>query len=245
MLQQDEITRLIKAAQGGDETAKSTLLSENSPLIKSIIRRYKGRGIEYDDLYQLGCIGFLKAIKNFSFEFQVKFSTYAVPMIMGEVKRYLRDDGYIKISRSVKSDAIRINAFIERYKQEHHEAPTVETISKEFDIDPRDLVFILDSSKMPVSIYENTDDDKGQQIIDKISSDDNENDNIDKILLKDLINSLPERDRKIIILRYFRGSTQCEVARIMGVSQVQVSRLENKILSLMKNEFNKGEQQSQ
>lgn len=107
MLQQEEVAKLIKRAQLGDEEAKTTLLTENSPLIKSIIRRFKGRGIEYDDLYQLGCIGFLKAIKNFSFDFEVKFSTYAVPMIMGEVKRYLRDDGYIKVSRSVKSDAAK------------------------------------------------------------------------------------------------------------------------------------------
>lgn len=242
MLQQEEVAKLIKRAQLGDEEAKTTLLTENSPLIKSIIRRFKGRGIEYDDLYQLGCIGFLKAIKNFSFDFEVKFSTYAVPMIMGEVKRYLRDDGYIKVSRSVKSDAAKINNYIEQYKQAHAEAPSVAEIAERFGIDEHDVVFILDSAKMPVSIYENSDDEKSQQIIDRISSGDNENDNIDKILLRDLINGLPERDKKIIILRYFRGSTQCEVARVMGVSQVQVSRLENKILSMMKNEFSKGEQ---
>lgn len=242
MLQQEEVTRLIKAAQNGDEEAKTRMLTENSPLIKSIIRRYKGRGIEYDDLYQLGCIGFLKAIRNFSFDFDVKFSTYAVPMISGEIKRYLRDDGYIKVSRSIKSDAARINNYIEAYKQEHSESPSVEHIAEKFGIEEHDVVFILDSSKMPVSIYENTDDEKSQQIIDKISSDENESDNIDKILLKDLINSLTERDKKIIMLRYFHGSTQCEVARIMGVSQVQVSRLENKILNMMKDEFKKGEQ---
>lgn len=242
MLQQEEVTKLIKAAQLGDEQAKSKMLTENSPLIKSIIRRYKGRGIEYDDLYQLGCIGFLKAMRNFSFDFEVKFSTYAVPMIMGEIKRFLRDDGYIKVSRSIKSDAAKINGYIETYRQEHSESPSIDHIAEKFGIDARDVVFIMDSSKMPISLYESTDDEKSQQIIDKISSDENESDNIDKILLKDLIDALPERDKKIIMLRYFHGSTQCEVARIMGVSQVQVSRLENKILSMMKSEFKKGEQ---
>ncbi len=241
MSEQDKITRLIKEAQNGSEEAKTELLAENSPLIKSIIRRYKGRGIEYDDLYQLGCMGLLKAINNFSFEYEVKFSTYAVPMIMGEVKRYLRDDGYIKVSRSVKSDAARINNFIEQYKQKYSESPSVEEIAKEFDLDEHDVVFIIDSAKMPISIYDSSDEENGRNVIDKISTAENENDNIDKIMLRDLISSLPDRDKKIILLRYFHGSTQCEVARVMGVSQVQVSRLENKILDMMKEEFKKGE----
>lgn len=239
MLSQDEVEKLIKLAQSGDENAKTVLITENSPLIKSIIRRYKGRGIEYDDLYQLGCIGFLKAIKNFSFDFNVRFSTYAVPMITGEVKRYLRDDGYIKVSRSVKSDAAKINAYIENYRQSHGISPSVEEISTEFSMDAQDIVFILDSAKMPLSIYDDQDDEKNRPIIDKLSSPVSENDNIDRIMLKDLIRSLPERDRKIILLRYFRGSTQCEVAREMGVSQVQISRLENRILGMMKDEFKK------
>ena len=239
MLSQDEVEKLIKEAQSGDESAKTLLLTENSPLIKSIIRRYKGRGIEYDDLFQLGCIGFLKAIRNFSFEFNVRFSTYAVPMIMGEVKRYLRDDGYIKVSRSIKSDAAKINAFIESYRQQHGTSPSVEEISAEFSIDAQEIVFILDSSKMPLSIYDDPDDEKSQPIIDKLSAPVSENDNIDRIMLKDLINSLSARDKKIILLRYFRGSTQCEVARVMGVSQVQISRLENRILGMMKDEFKK------
>ena len=240
MLDQLQVEQLIRAAQAGDEQAKTTLLQENSPLIKSIIRRFKGRGIEYDDLYQLGCLGFLKAIRNFSFDFEVKFSTYAVPMISGEVKRFLRDDGYIKISRSIKTDAAKINTFIEEYKQLNSKSPTIEEIAEHFNIDVHDVVFILDSSKMPVSIYDATDDENSQQIIDKISSDENENDNVNKILLKDIILSLPEREKKIILLRYFRGSTQCEVARILGISQVQVSRIESKILSLIKSEFEKG-----
>ena len=239
MLDQEEVAKLIKQAQSGDADAKTTLLTENAPLIKSIIRRYKGRGIEYDDLFQLGCVGFLKAIKNFSFDFNVRFSTYAVPMITGEIKRYLRDDGYIKVSRSIKSDAAKINAYIENYCQTHGASPSVDEISKHFSMDTQELVFILDSAKMPLSLYEDPDDDKSRSIIDKLSSSADENDNIDRIMLKDLINSLSERDKKIILLRYFRGSTQCEVARIMGVSQVQISRLENRILGMMKDEFKK------
>lgn len=239
MLQQEEIVALIKFAQSGDESAKTRLITENAPLIKSVIRRFRGRGIEYDDLYQLGCVGFLKAIKNFSFDFDVRFSTYAVPMIMGEVKRYLRDDGYIKVSRSVKSDATRINAYIEKYRSETGETPTIDFIAEKFGIEAQEVVFILDSAKIPLSIYDGTDDDNSRPIIEKLSSAESENDSINKIMLKDMISSLSERDKKIILLRYFRGSTQCEVARLMGVSQVQISRLENKILGMMKAEFAK------
>ena len=237
MLQQDETENLIKLAQNGDEGAKARLITENSPLIKSIIRRYKGRGIEYDDLYQLGCVGFLKAIKNFSFDFNVRFSTYAVPMITGEVKRYLRDDGYIKVSRSVKSDAAKINAYIEKFRGENGETPSVDALSAHFGIEPQEIVFILDSAKMPVSLYDGTEDDGSRPIIEKLTSAENEDDSIDRIMLKDMIRTLPERDRKIILLRYFRGSTQCEVARILGVSQVQISRLENRILGMMREKF--------
>ncbi len=239
MLQQEEIVALIKLAQSGDESAKTRLITENAPLIKSVIRRFRGRGIEYDDLYQLGCVGFLKAIKNFSFDFDVRFSTYAVPMIMGEVKRYLRDDGYIKVSRSVKSDAARINAYIEKYRSETGETPTIDIIAEKFGIEAQEVVFILDSAKIPLSIYDGTDDDNSRPIIEKLSSAESENDSINKIMLKDMISSLSERDKKIILLRYFRGSTQCEVARLMGVSQVQISRLENKILGMMKAKFAK------
>ena len=237
MLQQDETENLIKLAQNGDEDAKARLITENSPLIKSIIRRYKGRGIEYDDLYQLGCVGFLKAIKNFSFDFNVRFSTYAVPMITGEVKRYLRDDGYIKVSRSVKSDGAKINAYIEKFRGENGETPSVDALSAHFGIEPQEIVFILDSAKMPVSLYDGTEDDGSRPIIEKLTSAENEDDSIDRIMLKDMIRTLPERDRKIILLRYFRGSTQCEVARILGVSQVQISRLGNRILGMMREKF--------
>lgn len=238
MLDAEKTFSLIKSAQTGDNRAKETLLSENSPLIKSVIRRYRGKGVDYDDLYQLGCIGFLKAIRNFSFDFNVKFSTYAVPMIAGEVKRFLRDDGYIKVSRSVKSLSIKISTFIEAYRQAHENAPDIAAIAEEFDLDPTDVVFVLDSAKLPLSIYDESDD--RTQIIDKLPSSSNENERIDSIMLSDMIRELPDRDKKIIILRYYRDRTQCEVARALGVSQVQVSRLENKILNLLKTKIAAG-----
>ena len=238
MLEQSEVQLLIRRAQNGDEEAKAKLVEENSPLIKSVIRRYKNKGVEYDDLYQLGCMGFLKAIRNFSEEFDVKFSTYAVPMIAGEVKRFLRDDGYIKISRSTKSLASKIAYFVEEYKNVNHASPTIDEIAAEFDIDGQSVVFAMDSAKFPLSLYEKADDEHSQSLMDKIASKENSDDNIDKIVLKDLIDELNEREKKIIILRYYRDKTQSEVARVLKVSQVQVSRLETKILGKIRSAFN-------
>ncbi|MCL2375171.1 MAG: SigB/SigF/SigG family RNA polymerase sigma factor [Firmicutes bacterium] len=233
----DDIFSLILEAQKGSQEAKTTLIERNSPLIKSVIRRFKNRGVEYDDLYQLGSIGFLKAIKNFSLDFGVKFSTYAVPMIAGEVKRYLRDDGYIKISRSIKSLASKINYFVEDYKVQHGSSPTIEAISKEFNIEPQEAVFAMDSAKFPLSIYEKADDENSPSILDKIASKENTDENIDRIILKDVIATLPEREKKIILLRYYRDQTQSQVAKVLNVSQVQVSRLETKILGKIKDAF--------
>ena len=238
MLEQSEVQLLIRKAQNGDEAAKSKLVEENSPLIKSVIRRYKNKGVEYDDLYQLGCMGFLKAIRNFSEEFELKFSTYAVPMIAGEVKRFLRDDGYIKISRSTKTLSNKIAYFVENYKSVNHSSPTVEEIAAEFGIDGQEVVFAMDSAKFPLSLYEKADDEHSQSLMDKIASKENSDDNLDKIVLKDLIGELNEREKKIIILRYYRDKTQSEVARVLKVSQVQVSRLETKILGKIRSAFN-------
>lgn len=233
----EDTFNLIAAAQKGDEEAKTRLLEENSPLIKSVIRHYKNKGVDYDDLYQLGCMGFLKAIKNFSAEFNVRFSTYAVPMIAGEVKRFLRDDGYIKISRSTKSLAGKINYYVEKYKHLNAKSPTVEEIAQKFEMEPSEVVFAMDAVKNPVSLYENADDENSQMLIDKISSKENEEEKLDYILLKEIISKLDERDKKIIVLRYFKDKTQSEVARVLNVSQVQVSRLETKILNKLKEEL--------
>lgn len=236
-MEREETLQLIIAAQNGDNTACEKLLERNSPLIKSIIRRYKNRGVEYDDLYQLGCVGFIKAVKNFRTEFEVRFSTYAVPMIAGEVKRFLRDDGPIKVSRGTKTTAIKIARFIEEYKNAHNEAPTVEAISKEFGIEPQEVVFIMDSGKQPLSIYDKNDDDSTKTLLDKLQTDENDDDKLDKMMLKQIIGDMPPRDRKIIMLRYFADKTQSEVARVLNVSQVQISRLESKILKQLREKY--------
>lgn len=234
-MEQEEVLILVKKAQNGDETAKEKLVEANSPLIKSVIKWFKNKGIEYDDLYQLGCLGFLKAIKNFNCDFNVKFSTYVVPMVIGEIKRFMRDDGAIKVSRAIKSFNLQINKFIDLFLSKFGRKPTILEISKEFGIDEQEVVLTMDASKMPVSLYApfEEDNDSSLSIIDKFENQEDE-DFIDRLALKDIVNSLNERDKKIIMLRYYFDKTQSEIANELGVSQVQVSRLENKILENLK-----------
>ncbi len=177
-------------------------------------------------------MGLLKAIGGFDESFGVRFSTYAVPMIAGEIKRFMRDDGSIKVSRAIKSCAKQINKFIEDYAVEHGVQPTVKMIASEFNMPESEVVFTMGSTRMPVSIYNQGDykDEKGQELLEKLPVEDNQEDIIDSLQLKTAIEGLPERDRKVIILRYFRDMTQSEVATMLGVSQVQVSRIENKIM---------------
>ena len=186
MLQNEETLQLIKEAQNGSDEAKTLLLYHNLPLIKSIVRRYKNKQIEYDDLIQLGTLGLIKAINNFDTSFGVRFSTYAVPMIAGEIKRFIRDDGAIKVSRSIKAQSQKINAFIEEYRHIHQKDPTISEIAEEFDIGEQDVVFTLDSSKYPVSLYTENDED-GLSLIDRLSAKGCQDDEIDKIIIKDLI----------------------------------------------------------
>ena len=234
MLNQTETIDLIRRCQNNDLIAKEIIIEENSPLIKSVIKRYINKGIEFDDLYQLGCLGFLKAINNFDATFNVKFSTYAVPMIAGEVKRFLRDNGIIKVSRSTKQLNLQINKFIEEYISLYEKAPQIETIAEKFNITKQDVVYCMESSRLPISLTTTIKDDdssKDMYLYEKVEDEDNSLDkNMDKELLYSIIESLEPRDKKIIILRYFRDKTQKEIAVEMGVSQVQISRLENKIL---------------
>ncbi len=238
MISHSETLELLKKAQNGDENAKNLLIKENTPLVKCVIKHYKMKGIEYEDLFQLGCVGFVKAINKFDISYNVKFSTYAVPMILGEVKRYLRDEGYIKVSRSIKHQANEIKKFIEKYNTKHSITPSLELIAKQFNMDIQDVVFTLDATRLPVSIYDSLDNDDSTSLVEKIS---NDNENIDstleKITLKNLINKLPPKERKIIILRYFKDRTQMEIAEELGISQVQISRIENKILKDLKSSF--------
>ena len=234
MLEHAETMALIEKAQRGDESAKESLLRHNTPLLKSIIRHYSGKNVEYDDLFQIACVGFLKAINNFKTEYNVRFSTYAVPMIVGELKRYMRDDGYIKVSRAVKTLSAKIAAFVETYKKDNLSEPSVEEIAVNFGIDAQDVVFAMESAQTPVSLYEKFDDDNSQCVMDKLATGEDGDDMMNKMILKDFIKTLPGREKTVIVLRYFKDKTQSEIAKILGVSQVQVSRIESKIISEMK-----------
>lgn len=238
MLEKDLLLQFIKKAKEGDNKAKEIIFINNTPLIKSIIKRFTGKGIEYDDLYQIACIGFIKAIKNFDESFNVKFSTYSVPMIIGEIKRYIRDNGAIKVCRSIKILANKINRYIDNYFSENSISPSIENIAEKFNISAEEVVVALDSAKMPLSIYDKfEEDDDGQELIEKLPLDDQEDVMIDKIMLSDIIDKLNEKEKKIVIMRFFRDITQSEIAKELGVSQVQVSRLENKIIDKIRQKF--------
>lgn len=240
MLNAEQTLFYLRKAKEGDVGAKEMLMNNNVLLIKSIVKRFIGKGVEYDDLYQLGCVGFLKAIKNFDEKFGVVFSTYAVPMIIGEIKRFLRDDGTIKISRIIKSQAQTINRYVQERSASGGEPPTLDEICAALNMEREDVVLALDSTKMPLSLHESVDDgsgEKGVELIDKIPSPEKEDDMVDKILLKSLIEKLPEREKKVIIMRYYRDNTQSEIAEALGVSQVQISRIENKIIKQFKTEL--------
>lgn len=236
MLSPEETLALIERAQNNDEDAKAELLQNNIPLIKSIVRRYQNKQIEYEDLFQLGTLGFIKAVNNFDASFGVRFSTYAVPMIAGEIKRYIRDNGAIKVSRSLKAQNQVINVFIEEYRQKNSRDPSVKEIADYMKIEESDVVFIMDSARYPVSIHAEKDED-GLSLEDKLCSKENQDDYIEKVVLREAIDSFDERDKKIIFLRYYRDKTQSEIAKELGVSQVQVSRLEAKILDRLKKEL--------
>jgi len=231
MLNQEEVLFHVRKAKNGDEKSKEILFVNNEALLKSIIRRFRNKGIEYDDLYQIASIGLLKAINNFDEGFNVKFSTYTVPMVVGEIKRHIRDTGAIKVSRVVKILANKINRFIDEYQLKNNHSPTIDIIAKEFGVEEEEVVVAMDSSKIPVSIYDSVDEDEeGIELINKLHTKDNEDNLVEKIQLASIIDSLPEREKKLIIMRYFRDNTQGEIAKTLGVSQVQVSRLENKII---------------
>ena len=239
MLSHEETIELILLSQNGDEGALATLIQQNTPLIKSIVKRYLGKNIEYDDLFQIASIGLLKAVKNFSTEYNVRFSTYAVPMILGEIKRQMRDDGYLKVSRSTKSLSIKINRYIEEQTMLGEKEPTIEQIANHFEMSTADIVFAMDAGKMPISLNEKgkDNDSDDNELMDRIPTDQDKK-MLEKIILKDMLSKLEPREQKIMILRFYRDMTQGEIAKQMGVSQVQISRLENKILEKLKSLYN-------
>ncbi len=237
LLTHDETIELIKRAQKGDMEAKNKLIMNNVGLIKSVLRGFANRGYEVDDLFQIGSIGLLKAIDKFDTSFNVKFSTYAVPMIIGEIKRFLRDDGIIKVSRSLKQTANKIKYAKESLSKKLGREPTIQELSDELNINKEEIVMAMESSFHPDYLYDVVHQDDGNPLflIDKVGiEEDGEGDLIDKIVLKELLSELKERDRQVIILRYFKDKTQVEVAKLLGISQVQVSRIEKRIIEEMK-----------
>ena len=222
MLDHQTTLDLLKKAQQGDDGAKEKLIEENIPLIKSIVKRFKGR-LEYDDLMQLGAMGFVKAMQNFDVEYGVRFSTYAVPMISGEIKRFLRDDGAIKVSRWTKTLAQKINAYVEEFLKNGESEPSIDALAQKFEVDAQEIVFAMDAGHYLLSLSATVGEDD-LELGDKIATEECED--------------LPEREKKVIFLRYFRDKTQSEIAQELGVSQVQVSRIENKVLQKLKDGMN-------
>lgn len=240
MLSYEQTMQYILEAKKGDLNAKTILIKENENLIKCLVGKFRNKGESYEDLKQIAYVGFIKAINNFDISYGVCFSTYLVPMITGEIKRFLRDDGIIKVSRIIKMQRLQISNFIENYKINNQgNAPTLETVSQALNIDEADVIIALNCAKMPVSLYEKQDDDEdgGVELIDKLADLTQEEKMIDKLMLKNLIERLPVRDRKIILLRFFRDKTQSETAKELGISQVQVSRLETKIINQLKSKI--------
>ncbi len=224
----------IARAQAGDRTASEQLVMENSGLIWSIARRYFGRGVEPDDLYQLGCVGFLKAIAGFDPAFGTQFSTYAVPKIAGEIRRFLRDDGAVKVSRSIKERAIAIKQMRERLTAEMGREPSLNELSEALDLSPEEIASAETATSSAESIQREAGED-GFTLEDVLAAPGEEERILERLALREALSRLSERERMVIDLRYFHGLTQERVAKLIGVSQVQVSRIEKKALRSLKN----------
>jgi RNA polymerase sporulation-specific sigma factor len=233
-----EVKRLITLSQSGDPKAKETLVHANIRLVWSVVQRFLNRGYESDDLFQIGSIGLLKSIDKFDHSFNVKFSTYAVPMIIGEIQRFLRDDGTLKVSRSLKELANKIRLVKEELQLLHGRSPTIYEVAEKLGITAEEVVFAQEANKPLASIHETVYENDGDPItlMDQIA-DDSQDKWFDKMVLHEAIQALSKRERIIIFLRYFKDHTQAEVASRLGISQVQVSRLEKKILQLIKNQI--------
>lgn len=229
---------LINRAHQGDKLARDKILIENTGLIWSIVRRFLNRGHEGEDLFQIGCIGMLKAIDRFDTEFDVAFSTYAVPMIAGEIRRFIRDDGIVKISRKIKENQMKIMHQREIYINEKKQEPTIEELEKVCDLTKEEIVMAMDASRNVESIdKEMYSKDSAYTLMDLAEDDTNiEETVLNKIMVQQLMDMLESKERKIINLRYFKNKTQSQVAKEMGMTQVQVSRMEKKILNSMRNE---------
>lgn len=233
----DKTLELLKLAKEGDQNAKEQLVTDNLGLVWSVARRYMGRGYELEDLYQIGCIGLIKCIDKFDLSYDVKFSTYAVPMISGEIKRFLRDDGLIKVSRSLKEVAYKVCKAREEIISKTGVEPRLEELSQLLSIDMEEIVASMEANVSVESIHKTIYENDGNTIClaDKIADDKDENEKVlNHMVLDNLMEQLNPMEQRIIKLRYYENQTQTEIAKVMGISQVQVSRLEKKILLKMR-----------
>ena len=226
----------IRLAQENNEEAMEFLIKNNSGLVWNIVKRFIGRGYELDDLYQIGCIGLIKAIKRFDVNLDVQLSTYAVPYIMGEIKRFIRDDGIIKVSRQTKELSIKIKQIQNEYLNKNGEEITIAKLSQILNVSKEEIAAAIESNNTVNSIYsvEGANDDE-RMLLEKISDNKDEYNNlVDKMTLSELINNLDEREKKVVLLRYYKEQTQAQVGKILGITQVQVSRIEKKVLDKMR-----------
>lgn len=229
-----ETAVLIRQAQAGKKESREVLIEQNLGLVHHIVKRFLGRGYEAEDLFQIGVIGLIKAIDKFDTSFEVKFSTYAVPLIAGEIKRFIRDDGLVKVSRTLKENGIKVKYARERLGMQLNREPTVEEVAGESALTTEEVVLAMEANVQVESIYQSVYQNDGNEIfmVDQLADKgkDEQEKLLNHLVVKQLIGGLPEKEQKIIVLRYFQDKTQTEVAKILGISQVQVSRLEKRIL---------------
>jgi len=239
VLKESEKLELLGRIRQGDKEARTQLVNGNLRLVLSVVQKFTNRGENLDDLFQVGCIGLIKSIDNFDISQNVRFSTYAVPMIIGEIRRYLRDNNSIRVSRSLRDTAYKAMQAKERLTGEHDKEPTIEEIAKEMGVPKEDVVLALEAIVEPVSLYEPAYSDGGDTIfvMDQVGDKVGDKDWLDEISLKSAIENLGEREKKILSLRFFVGKTQMEVAQEIGISQAQVSRLEKSALTRIKKQM--------
>ena len=228
-----DFSELIRRSQAGDREATETLVTENTGLIWSIARRFQGRGTDLEDLYQLGCLGFLKAVEGFDTEYGTQFSTYAVPKIAGEIRRFLRDDGAVKVSRGIKEQAATIKSVRARLTSALGREPTIQEISRQTGITPEDIAMAETATAATESIQRQCGE-EGFTLENLLTDTESEENMVEKIALRQAIARLPQRERSVIQLRYFHGLTQQRVAKVLDVSQVQVSRIEKKAITQLR-----------
>ncbi len=235
LLTQEEMRDLIARAQAGDDDARKKMIEGNTRLVWSIVQRFSSRGIELDDLFQIGCIGLMKSVDKFDLKYEVKFSTYAVPMIIGEIQRFLRDDGMVKVSRSIRELNFKIRHATENYMKTNEKPPSMAELAEILDVSIDDIIMATDAMRDPASLHEQLYENDGDSVtlMDQMR-DEKSQLPFDYIPLKEVLKRLGKREQSIIYLRYFVDLTQTEIAERLGISQVQVSRLEKKILAQLK-----------